>query len=109
VRHTARAGGANMIVNDWAELAFEHMALAPVPSWERYLGVRSPRGSASVATLVRRMAYGGRKGRRAEKRLRSQVRDTQWTAGFGVAYVLPGIVPASRRTYTIEEVTEVPA
>lgn len=73
---------------DWAELAFEHMVLAPAPTWERYIGVWSPRGSASVDTLVRRMAYGGRKGRRAEKRLRAQVMGARWSVGIGAIYAL---------------------
>jgi hypothetical protein len=72
-------------LNDWAEFVFGDMALAPAPTWEHYLGAWSPRGCASVTTLVRRMAYGGRKGRRAARRLSAQVRVTRWTVGIGAA------------------------
>lgn len=57
-----------MTISDWAHLAFKHMVWSPPPT--SYLGFWSPRGSASVSTLVRRMSYGGRKGRRAERRLK---------------------------------------
>ena len=89
-----------MIVEDWAELAAEHMAFAPVPTWASYLGFSSPRGSASVATLVRRMDYGGRKGRRAEKRLQALAMGAHWTVGIGASYA--GIVAA----YALDVLTE---
>jgi hypothetical protein len=53
-----------------------------IPTWATYFGVFSPRGSASVSTLVRRMAYGGRKGRRASKRLGVLVTEQHWPVGI---------------------------
>lgn len=66
-----------MIVSGWTH-----------PTWTSYLGFYSPRGSASVSTLVRRMSYGGRKGRRAERRLYVLWRIAHWTVGIGAAFEL---------------------
>jgi hypothetical protein len=53
----------------------------PLPTWETYLGFWSPRGSASVSTLMRRAVYGGRKARRAHKRLHILAMKVRWNVG----------------------------